>query len=225
MTIKTENPSLTLLPRQALLKTGEVDYADWNYRPLLSWVQRQRFHLVLRLIGPRHFGRLLEVGYGSGILMPELSRHCTELYGIDKHAMHEAVAQRLAEYAVNARLYQASAISTPFQDQWFDAIVAVSSLEYVEDLEAACAEFARILRVGGLLIVITPGHSPLLDFGLKLLTGESAQKNYEKRRQALVPILARHFRLEEALSRPRYVGPLFRLYQGLRLAHTTVGTT
>lgn len=222
--MKTENPPLTLLPRQALLKTGEVDYADWNYRTLLSWIQRQRFHLVLRLIGQRRFDRLLEVGYGSGIFMPELSRHCTELCGIDKHAMHEAVAQRLAAYNVNARLYQASAVRTPFQDQWFDAIVAVSSLEYVEDLEAACAEFARLLRVGGVLIVITPGHSPLLDFGLKLLTGESARKNYAERRQALVPTLARHFQLEESLSSPRFVGPLFRLYRGVRLAHSSAGT-
>jgi ubiquinone/menaquinone biosynthesis C-methylase UbiE len=216
----TELSTPALLPREALLRTGAVDHADWNYRPLLGWIQRQRFHLVLRLMGGRRFDRILEIGYGSGVFMPELRRHCEELYGIDKHALHEAVAQRLAQHGIAAQLFQASAERTPFRDRWFGAIVAISSLEYVEDLAAACTEFARILKPGGQLIVVTPGHSPVLDLGLKLMTGESAAENYGARRKALVPTLARHFRLETMLSSPRLGGPLMRLYRGLRLTYT-----
>jgi SAM-dependent methyltransferase len=216
----TQVVSPALLPREALLRTGDVDHADWNYRPLLGWIQRQRFHLVLRLLGNRSFDRVLEIGYGSGVFMPELNRHCKELYGIDKHAMHEAVAQRLAQYGVRAQLSQASAERTMLPERCFDVIVAISSLEYVEDLPAACSEFARILKPGGELIVVTPGQSPILDLGLKLLTGESAEDNYGARRRALIPTLASRFELRTMLTSPRFGGPLLRLYRALRLVHT-----
>jgi len=36
--------------------------------------------------------RILEIGYGSGVFMPELSARCDELYGVDVHSRHEEVA-------------------------------------------------------------------------------------------------------------------------------------
>src|ERR1700720_3588781 len=45
---------LRLLPEQALLTTGAVDHASWNYRLILSRIQRLRFDLVrLMLRGSR----------------------------------------------------------------------------------------------------------------------------------------------------------------------------
>ena len=64
--------NLKLLPREALIQTGEVDHADWNYRPLLGMIQRLRFRLILRILAGRKYHRLLEIGYGSGVFMPEL---------------------------------------------------------------------------------------------------------------------------------------------------------
>ena len=77
--------SLKLLPPEVLIKTSEVDHADWNYRPLLSWIQRLRFRHIVSMLAGERFQRLLEVGYGSGIFMPELKQYCDELYGIDLH--------------------------------------------------------------------------------------------------------------------------------------------
>jgi tRNA G46 methylase TrmB len=68
---------LSLLPPSALLRTGPVDHADWNYRPLIGTVQRIRFRLVCRLLGNGRFDRLLEIGYGSGVFMPELAKRFT----------------------------------------------------------------------------------------------------------------------------------------------------
>src|SRR5690606_26267525 len=77
---------LRLLPRGALVKTGTVDHADWNYRPVLGPISRIRFKLALALL-PSPSRRLLEVGYGSGIFMPELARTCEVLYGLDTHQL------------------------------------------------------------------------------------------------------------------------------------------
>ena len=75
---------LHLLPRDALVKTNELDQADWNFRPLLGWVQRLRMRCVASVLAssPRA-ERLLEVGYGSGVFVPELARHADNVFGAD----------------------------------------------------------------------------------------------------------------------------------------------
>ena len=41
---------LHLLPRDALVKTNELDQADWNFRPVLGWVQRLRLRCVASVL-------------------------------------------------------------------------------------------------------------------------------------------------------------------------------
>jgi len=202
MTMLPKANSLRLLPREALIRSGDVDHADWNYRPVLGWIQQLRFRLARSLLPRERVPRLLEVGYGSGIFMPQLSLHCRELYGIDVHPMPTDVARILAAHGVRATLYSCGAELLPFEDGLFDAIVAVSSLEFVEDIDRAGREMARVLRRDGTLVMVTPGHSPLLDAGLKVLTGESAGRDYGGRREALMPALFRYFRIDRTRSYP-----------------------
>lgn len=58
------------------------------------------------------------------------------------------------------------------------AIAAISTLEFVCDIEAACREIVRVLRRAGRLIVVTPGQSSLLDAGFRVLTGRSAGADF-----------------------------------------------
>jgi hypothetical protein len=51
--------ALNLLPAGALLKTGDVDHAALNYRPLLGIISRTRFKLVLSLLTGLPVERLL----------------------------------------------------------------------------------------------------------------------------------------------------------------------
>jgi SAM-dependent methyltransferase len=206
-----------LLPRDALIVTGPVDRAEWNYRPLLGWLQRRRFALALSLMGSARFSRLLEVGYGSGVWMPELARHCEELFGIDPHPRNRDVAAVLERHGVAATLLSGDVTRLPFADRFFDGVVTISALEYVDDLEAACAELRRVLVPGGTLVVVTPGHSALLDLALRLATGESAADNYGGRRQRLARELGRSFRLVRELRFPALAGRILPVYRALRL--------
>jgi SAM-dependent methyltransferase len=197
-----ETGGVRLLPPEALIKSGAVDHADWNFKPLLGWIQQVRFRLVTSLLPRTRVPRMLEIGYGSGIFMPQLATHCQELYGIDIHRFHDEVARTLAGYGVRANLFACGAEAMPFQDRLFDLVVAVSSLEFVSDLDAAALEMSRVLKPDGVLVMVTPGHSPLLDFGLKVLTGESAEKDYGGRRERLLPGLQRYFAIERRRSFP-----------------------
>ena len=207
-----------LLPRGALIATSEVDHADWNYRRFLGALQRRRFELLLSLIGERRHERLLEVGYGSGVLMPELAARCRELVGVDLHPRHREVRGALADHGVHAELVRGSVAALPFADARFDCVLTVSALEYVDDVRAACAELKRVLTPDGVLLVVTPGHSPLLDLGLRLATGESAAANYGSRRQRLLPALREQFRTCDERVFPPLAGRLLPVYRALRLA-------
>jgi SAM-dependent methyltransferase len=206
-----------LLPKEALLTTGGVDHGDWNYRPVIGAIQRSRFALLLRLMGKERYRNLLEIGYGSGILMPELAGRCENLFGIDPHPYPKEVSELLQKYGVNANLYAAGAESIPLETESIDCAVAVSSLEFVEDLEKACGEISRVLRPTGAFAVITPGQSPLLDFGLWVLTGQSAKKDFGDRRISIVDTLLRHFRIEKEMCVPGFLNSVIMLYRGLYL--------
>jgi SAM-dependent methyltransferase len=209
--------ALHLLPPEALLKTGEVDHANWNHRPVIGAIQRLRYKLVLSLLGNSKFKKLLEVGYGSGVFMPELSRRCDELYGIDIHPMPIDVATVLAKHDVTAKLFTASVTELPFEDGYFDGLVTVSSLEFVEDIDRACREIKRVLSPDGVFVVITPGYSRLVDMGLKVLTGEDPKKDFGERREKIIPTLLEHFVVEKQLLRPQFINSVVHLYTGLRL--------
>jgi len=208
------DPSVALLPRASLVKTSDLDQAAWIYQGgVLSAIQRKRFALATQLLGSGH-GELLEIGYGSGVFMPELSKRCERLYGVDVHDHTGSVADALAAQGVTVRLETAPAERLPFDDDSLDAIVTVSSLEFVDDVECAVAEMARVLRPTGVAVVVTPGHSPVLDLGLRLLSGERAEDTFQGRRQRVIPALVDHFRVQRSVRFPA-VGTW--LYTALRV--------
>lgn len=208
--------ALSLLPPHFLIKTGPVDHADWNYRPLLGYVSRLRYHLVRNLL-PVRTGRLLEIGYGSGVFLPELSRRCLELFGLDVHVRNDEVARILDAQGVSASLVTGSITATPFESSTFDRIVAVSTLEFIDDLPAACLELKRILKPSGALIAVVPGSSPILDAGLKLFTGKTAEQDYRGRRDKVMPTLRKHFDVRRLLTAPKRGAGIIRLYTAVEL--------
>jgi ubiquinone/menaquinone biosynthesis C-methylase UbiE len=208
--------TLNLLPREAIVKTGGVDHAAWNYDGLLGYISRQRFRLVRSLLPKRRVGRLLEVGYGSGVFFPELSKAADELYGADIHGHPADVSAALAKAGVRAHLVTAPAEHLPFADGMFDIVVAVSTFEFVTDARQAIRELARVLTPDGRIIVVTPGQSPLLDFALRIFTGESAEKDFGDRRKLVVPTLTSELRHDRSAYFP---APLpLPVYRALRLA-------
>ncbi len=208
---------MQLLPKEKLIKTGPVDHADWNYRSVLGRIQRLRFSLGVSLL-PEWSQRLLEIGYGSGILMPVLKQKAGELYGIDVHDRNAEVQETLASEGVAAELSQAGAEELPYEDSFFDSVLAVSSLEFVSDLPQCCREIRRVLKPGGAFVVITPGHSALVDFGLRVLTGKSARKDFGDSREAIVPTLSKYFSLESKRLVPPFSAGLGTLYYALQLS-------
>jgi hypothetical protein len=75
------------------------------------------------------------------------------------------------------------ATATPFADGLVDGVLCVSVVEHIVDLPAAFAEFARMLRPGGTLVVTVPFCYPIHD----------VQDYWRMTDQALVALLSPHF--------------------------------
>jgi SAM-dependent methyltransferase len=157
--------TLKLPPPGVLVPNNEVDPLPFYYRPLLGKLFAARLNTGLRLLDG-HYPRLLEIGYGSGLLMPTLASTCDELYGLDLEREPSGLRERLGRLGVTPRaLVQANAQSMPFGDGFFDAAVAFSIFEHLRaaELAPALGEVARVLRPGGTLLVGCPAVHRLMN--------------------------------------------------------------
>jgi ubiquinone/menaquinone biosynthesis C-methylase UbiE len=184
-----------ILPERSLLKkTAEVDYFHWYYTFPISMVMRYRLKKIIQLMGNERYSNLLEVGIGSGIFLPELSRHCENLYAIDIHEEHDHIHKLCNHYDIkNYNLSTQNIENTNFPDNFFDTIVAASVLEFLEELDKAVGEIKRILKKDGLFITICPMESRFLDYLISLYSLKPAGEEFGESRIYVTTTLEENF--------------------------------
>lgn len=101
-------------------------------------------------------GRVLEVGVGTGLSLPDYAPHL-QVTGIDYSddmlaRARERVAGRGLAQVVELR--QMDARSLDFPDGHFDCVVAMYLVSVVPDPERVMAEIARVCKPGGQVIVV-----------------------------------------------------------------------
>ncbi len=107
-------------------------------------------------------GRILEIGCGSGGLLAAAAKAGRDITGIDIAARWLVVAsRRLADLGLSVPLAAADAENLPWNDAQFDAVVADSLIEHLDDPLSALREAWRVLRPGGRLIVWGPNRHSL----------------------------------------------------------------
>lgn len=178
-------------------KTGADDPVDLYYRPLTRTLYRGRLRLALRLLGERRHRSLLEVGYGSGVFLPELAGHTDRLVGVDVHGEAGRVSAAMRALGVEVELVRGSIHGLPFASGTFEAVVCVSVLEHVADLGSALSEIRRVLAPDGVAVLGFPVRNALTDAFFRL-------NGYEPRE--LHP--SDHREILEAARRTRGLGVL-----------------
>ena len=95
---------------------------------------------------------LLEVGLGFGSVSAFLASSKGTFTGLD--IAESAVAMcnsRLIEIGKKQSAVRGDALSPPFQDSTFDAVVAVGSLHHTGDFNQAISEMVRVVKPGGVV--------------------------------------------------------------------------
>ena len=98
--------------------------------------------------------RILEVGFGTGDLLPVLADGQRRVIGIEPSAaMQRITRQKLRERAEAVPRVQGTAQKLPFADKVFDTILCAFPASYILDPDTH-QEFARCLRQGGRILIV-----------------------------------------------------------------------
>lgn len=100
--------------------------------------------------------RLLDIGTGTGRLLEVLAPKVERAVGVDQSREMLALARaNLARAGIdNAEVRQGDMYALPFEADSFDAITIHHVLHYADDPAAALSEAARVVKPGGLVLVV-----------------------------------------------------------------------
>jgi 2-polyprenyl-3-methyl-5-hydroxy-6-metoxy-1,4-benzoquinol methylase len=145
---------LVLPPPGTLQPNNRHDPLPYYYRPLTGRLFRLRLQLGLDLL-PAAGQRVLEVGVGSGVLVPTLTAHFPSYTGTDLElagGLEALVAPGCQATFVTADLLAPASLPAAA----FDAVVCLSVLEHIADSDGAARALAATLAPGGTLVAGYP---------------------------------------------------------------------
>jgi ubiquinone/menaquinone biosynthesis C-methylase UbiE len=115
---------------------------------LARYTNREIYRTALALLDDRH----VDVGCGTGLMSAMLAAQGRQVVGVDLSAAMIAQARRRS--GSSATFIEADAESLPIASSSVDAVVNLISLHHYPDPSRAIAEFRRVLRPGGRLVLI-----------------------------------------------------------------------
>jgi len=147
----------------------------WNTTDYGSWFKPARGQVIDTLekaalakgLGTRKYERALDVGIGNGRLLPIYAPHAAHITGMDISSEQlDQATQAARDLGINfdtKLCKEASRIEIP--DNSYDLIICSRVLQHVYDWRESVAEFARILKPGGDLVLLTYNRASI--YGLK----------------------------------------------------------
>ena len=137
-------------------------YSRHIFPRLVEWslgnreVQEQR----RATLAPLH-GRVLEIGFGTGLNLAYYPRQVTHVTAIDSHTMlPHRVADRIARSHVTVDQIKFDAGKPlPLEDESFDAVVTTFTLCSIADVASALGEIRRVLKPAAEYVFLEHGRS------------------------------------------------------------------
>jgi SAM-dependent methyltransferase len=197
------------------------------YSPLLGPFYRKKLQLMIDLLPVEPVGTIVEVGYGAGIALKELSRRARSVAAIDVHHLSSHVELMLdRENVHNVKLYRHNIFSEPFTVAGsFDYAFSCSVFEHLqhEALAVGISNIAKCLVNGGRLLVGFPLKTRMMNFLFKAYEATYKRLNdiYDFRLEHdhpsgendIVPALQKSFHIER---RAYFINEFLKLYVVLK---------
>lgn len=144
---------LYVIPETYFSKEAALNY---DRSPRMKKVQRELTERAAELLGITS-GKVLDAGCGTGFSMEVLAEHGLDCVGID-------ISQPMLDIAKRKgfKVKKADFAKLPFRDNAFDAVVSISSLQWIygksyddilDKYAKVAKEFHRVLKKGGKAVV------------------------------------------------------------------------
>jgi SAM-dependent methyltransferase len=160
---------LHLLPTDQYVGVTRDDPIRFYRWPVIGRLYRRRVEWCLNELSGGQ--SILEVGFGSGLALLNLSELYREIHGLDLTADAKLVQANFAARGVKADLRSGSVLRMPYGACAFDSVLLISVLEHLRpsELPVAMAEIARVLRPGGQCVYGVPVERPLMTWAFRVL--------------------------------------------------------
>lgn len=142
---------------EAYVKQWAELYEGQNYDAgLTGYFLKKSHEWSERPFGPEvHFGRVLEVGAGTGVHV-RFVRHSFDEYVLTD--LNPPLLEKFARAPLRGKLtvQREDATRLSFADDSFDRVIAAHVLEHLYKPHEVLREWARVLKPGGLLTLVLP---------------------------------------------------------------------
>jgi ubiquinone/menaquinone biosynthesis C-methylase UbiE len=162
-------PKLQLLPLSEYTGVNRDDPIRFYSLPVFGGLYRRRVECCLAELSGG--GRILEIGYGSGVTFFNLSGMYAEVHGLDLTADAESIQAFYQRRGVKTLLRKGSVLEMPYADDFFDSVLLISILEHLRpgDQARAFGEITRVLKPGGQVVYGIPCERPFMRAAFYLL--------------------------------------------------------
>lgn len=138
------------------LQYDDIRYASNRGRRVNAF--HQRVLGTLAELGERKYKDVLEVGCGTGRLLPYFSEHANEVIGVDASpGMLNVARTRIESKSIsNIRVSEGDALNLSFPDNSFDLVYSILVLNLIPDFTSVFREVRRVMREDGCFIFSVP---------------------------------------------------------------------
>lgn len=137
-------------------------YSRYIFPRLMNWGMSMKTIAPYRKEILSHVrGKVLELGFGTGLNLPYYPASTGELHAVEVNAgMLPLARKNLERSPIHVVFHLLDAGQLPFGDESFDTVVSTWTLCSIPDVGQALAEVYRVLRPGGQFLFVEHGLSP-----------------------------------------------------------------
>ncbi|MCY7392456.1 MAG: class I SAM-dependent methyltransferase, partial [Leptolyngbyaceae cyanobacterium CAN_BIN12] len=204
---------LYLPPRGILSPSNEEDPLDYYYQPIVGRLYVSRINMALGLLKRDEYSSILEIGYGSGVLMPTLDKLSDEIYGVDLSCDPDDISGRLAKLRCYPKLSRGEADKLLFDDNSLDLVIAISVLEHIKEIQPFLAEIHRVLKPSGTLLVGMPAVNKTMEYLFRAIGFAGIDAHHVTSPEEMHRAAAPMFSLKSTDRLPNFLPPKIYLYK------------
>ena len=134
---------------ESLMKYYDKSYYGSRHGLTESYCIKRRMRLVSSAMKDRNGNRLLDIGCGDGSFLLAIKHSGWEVTGIETNPNLESTEEFIVRRDID-ELFNC----TPF-----DCITMWHTLEHMQDISTMVSQIYRILKPGGILIIVVPNNS------------------------------------------------------------------
>jgi len=136
------------MEKNAIFDEFAETYDSWFLNPVGEKVFELELSLLLKAVEPKKDKTLLDVGIGTGFFATRLRSYGLDIKGIDpSEKMLEVAKKRGFEVKIG------SGENIPFENESFDIVLAMTSMEFSKDPKKFLSEMVRVAKTEGKIVV------------------------------------------------------------------------